>query len=225
MSKERILILGDSSIPPREELPYELTYSSKLKRKLSEYTIEVNAKTGTSSRKLFKGLDAFMLYGFAPENIVLNYGIVDVYPRPYPNIVYRFLGCSGLLKYVDKFLKKSHLYYSLGNIFNFKEVNKQDFANYSDAIINQLLKKGTKRIILIGIIRPYKVLLKSKHVEREIVAYNSILQELSKKYKEVSYIDMYDVSDESFVIWDGYHYSEQASIYLAEQIEKLVKNA
>jgi lysophospholipase L1-like esterase len=221
---DKILIMGDSSIPPREELRYENTYSSKLKKKLTNAKVEVSAKTGTSSKKLFAGIEAFLLYGYDPDVVILNYGIVDVYPRPYPNIVYRFLACSGLGTYVDKVLKKSGLYYKIGDLFNFKEVSQKKFQYYSNAIVQKILENKTKKIIFIGIIKPFRGLLKSKNIDKEVIAYNKILKGLSEVYKEVHYIDMYDISDEDFTIWDGYHYSEKASDYLVDKITHLIEN-
>ncbi|PTB85844.1 hypothetical protein C9925_02485, partial [cyanobacterium G8-9] len=87
-----------------------------------------------------------------------------------------------------------------------------------------LLEKGVTKIIIIGIMKPYKILLKSKKVNDEIKRYNEGYKELSSKYKEVSYIDIYKESDEDFTIWDGYHYSKKASKYLSETIENLIAN-
>ncbi len=220
----KVLIIGDSSIPPREELRYEDTYTSKLKRRLTDSTVEVNARTGTSSKNIYVGLDAFLLYGYDPDIVVLNYGIVDVYPRPYPNLVNRFLACSGLQNYVDPVLKKIGWYYKLGDLFNFKEVEQTKFQYYSENIIHKLLEKKVKKIIIVGIIKPYKVLRKSKKVDKEVLKYNQILEELSRKHEEVRYIDMYYAADDEFTIWDGYHYTEKASEYLAGKIQYLIQN-
>jgi hypothetical protein len=221
---KNILIIGDSSIPPRKETPYQYTYSTLLKKMYINARVESSSKTGMSSRYIYKKLDPLMLYGYNPDVVILNYGIVDVYPRPYPNIVYKLLACSGLLTYVDKFLKKTKLYYRLGDFFNFKEVSLQKFEIYSESIIQKLLERRVEKIIIIGIIKPYKVLLKSKKVYDEIERYNEVYKKLSYKYKEVKYIDIYEESDEDFTIWDGYHYTKKASKYLSETIEKLIYN-
>lgn len=222
---KRILFIGDSSIPPRIETKYDKTYTSLLKNKMDkDYKIEVYARTGNNSKKIFSNLEAFMLYDYNPNIVVLNYGIVDVFPRPYPMFVYRFLSCSGLVSYVNQFLKKTKLYYKLGNIFNFKETDINNFKKYSESIIKKLLDKKVEKIIIIGIIKPYKILLNSKNIDREILLYNEVSQKLSEKYPEVQYIDMYNHSSEDFTIWDGYHYSEEGSTYLAEEISRLIKN-
>jgi hypothetical protein len=107
---------------------------------------------------------------------------------------------------------------------NFKEVNVNDFKENSEKIIQTLLEKGVKKILVCGIIKPDKVLLKSKNIEREVMQYNEVLQVLSTVFKEMFYIDMFDVSDEEFTIWDGYHYSEKASIYIANRIEDIINH-
>lgn len=218
----KILILGDSSIPPREELSYDKTYSSMLKKEYSDVNIEVYGKTGNNSKWINSDLDAFMLYGYNPNIVILNYGIVDVYPRPYPNMIYRLFSCTGFLPYIDQFLKKTKLYYKMGDLFNFKEVSVDKFEVYSQRIIQRLLDKKVKKIIIIGIIKPYKILLRSKKVEKEVVMYNQVFQALALRYEEVNYIDMYNESDEEFTIWDGYHYSAKASVYLASKIKKIL---
>jgi len=217
----KMLIIGDSSSLPRIELEYYSTFYAKLK---SMYEVETTAKTNNNSYKIYTDIESLTLYGFNPIVVILNYGIVDVFPRPYPNVIYRFLSCSGLLPYIDKFLKKTKLYYRLGDFFNFKEVPLDKFEFYSHGIIKKLLDKKVEKIIVIGIIRPYKVLLNSKKVDREIQKYNEVFKNLSHNFKEVEYIDIYSASDEDFTIWDGYHYSEKASKYIAEEIAKLLND-
>jgi hypothetical protein len=72
--------------------------------------------------------------------------------------------------------------------------------------------------------RPYKILRNSKIADRNIKLYNNVYREMAKRYTEVVYIDIYNDSDKDFTIWDGYHYSKKASLYLAEKIENLIKN-
>lgn len=221
---KKVLIIGDSSVPPREEVTYESIYATKIKKKLKENIVEVVAKTGNNSRNIFIDIKPFTLYGFNPDIVILNYGIVDVFPRPYPNKIYRLLSCIGVLPYIDRFLKKTKLYYRLGDLFNFKEVDYDDFKKYSEGIIQKLLEKNVKKIIIISIIKPFKVLLNSKRVDSDIQRYNDVFKSLSVKYKEVCYIDIYNDATEDFTIWDGYHYSEEASDYLANKLYKCIED-
>jgi len=217
----KVLIIGDSSALPRENISFKNTYYSGLKKYIET---ENSAVTNNTSYQIYTDLESFMLYGYRPNNVILNYGIVDVYPRPYPNIVYRLLSCSGLLPKVDTFLKRTNLYYKLGSLFKFKEVDINSFERYSEGIIQKLLAKEVKTIIIIGIIKPYRVLLKSSIIDKEVILYNNVFKKLAKKYDNVSYIDIYSDSDEEFTIWDGYHYSKKASDYLVEKIKKIVLN-
>jgi len=217
----KALIIGDSSSLSRESILFNNTYYAGLKK---EIDIENSAITNNTSYKIYTNLESFMLYGYRPNTVILNYGIVDVYPRPYPNIIYKLLSCSGLLSKVDTFLKKTSLYYKLGNVFKFKEVKINSFESYSEGIIKKLLEKKVENIIIIGIIKPYRVLLKSSIIDNEVVLYNNVFQKLTKKYANVSYIDIYNDSDENFTIWDGYHYSEKASNYLVTKIKQIIFN-
>lgn len=220
---KKIIIIGDSCALPREEILYHKIYSQKL-RLLEDVSIENTSIANNNSYFIQTNIESFMLYGYNPDIVILNYGIVDVFPRPYPNKVYRLLTCTGLLSYVDKALKITKLYYKLGDYFKFKEVPIEKFKIYSENIVKKLLEKNVKKIVIIGIIKPYKILLKSKIVEKEIVLYNEVYRQLSKKYNEVKYIDIYNDSNEEFTIWDGYHYSEVASKYIANEIERLILN-
>lgn len=220
---KKILIIGDSSAVPRKEVFFNKTYYSLIKS-LANSNIESSAKTNITSYEINLNLEAFMLYGYKPDVIILNYGIVDVYPRPYPNKVYKLLACLGLLRHIDKILKKTKLYYKLGDFFKFQEVNIKNFEIYTESIIKKLLMNNVEKIIIIGIIKPYKILLKSKIADSEIIKYNNVYKKLAKKYSEVKYIDIYNDSTEDFTIWDGYHYSEKSSQYLADKIENLVLN-
>jgi len=219
--KQKILFIGDSSSLSRKEVPYESIYPTLLKRKLSKkYMIETYGKPRNTSKEIYTNLDAFMLYGYNPDIVVLNYGIVDSYPRPYPYKIYKLLLCLGFLSYLDKILKRWGLYYKISDKVNFKEVNKDKFQFYTEGIIQKLLDEKVKKVIIIGIIKPYRNLLKSRKADIEIRCYNDVFSNCMKKYKEVRYIDIYADSKEDFTIWDGYHYSEKASMYLANKIEK-----
>ena len=218
----KILIIGDSSSLSREELSFNKTYYAIMKNK-KNYILEMNATANNTSRNIAIKLESFLLYGYSPDVVILNYGIVDVYPRPYPNKIHKLLSCVGLLQYIDTFLKKTKLYYKFGDFFNFKEVSLDEFRKYSENIVVKLLKKEVKQIIIIGIIKPYKVLLKSKKVKEDIELYNASFKKLAEDNEEISYIDIYNDSSEDFTIWDGYHYSEQASKYLTMKIEKIIK--
>lgn len=222
---KKILFIGDSSLLARKEVAHKNIYTTLIKNKLQhEYSIEISGKTQNNSKEVFINLEAFMLYGYKPDIVILNYGIVDVFPRPYPRKLQKLFGCLGFLSMVDKILKKTGLYYKIGDLFNFKEVRLENFKVYNERIIQELLEREVEKIIIIGIIKPYKVLLRSKRVDGEIKLYNEVYKELSYKHKEIKYIDIYTYSDKDFTIWDGYHYSEKASMYLAEQIGKLIKN-
>jgi len=217
----KALIIGDSSSLPRESILFQNTFYAELKKYIE---IENSAITNNTSYRIYNDLEAFMLYGYKPDIVILNYGIVDVYPRPYPNIVYKLLSCSGLLPKVDRFLKKTGLYYRLGSFFKFKEVDISSFESYSEGIIKKLLEKEVKQIIIIGIIKPYRVLLKSAIIDNEVLLYNDVFKKLTEKYDNLSYIDIYNDSTEDFTIWDGYHYSEKASYYLVNKIKEIVLN-
>ena len=215
---QKLLFIGDSSLLPREELPYSKTYPYLLRSLLSASEIETVGITNNTSKRIALGIEPYTLYGFNPDTVILNYGIADVYPRPYPNGVNRLLSCLGLQKYVDSFFKKTKLYYFLGDWLGYCAVSYDCFQRYSEEIIDQLFQKEVQQILFIGIVRPSKVLLRSKTVNQKIQQYNTVFQSLAQQNDKIIYIDMYTDADDSFTIWDGYHYSEKGSAYLVEKI-------
>lgn len=217
-TSQKLLLIGDSSLLPREELSYAKTYPYLLKTLFSALQIETVGISNSTSKHIALGIEPYTLYGFNPHTVVLNYGIVDVYPRPYPNWMNRLLACSGLQAYIDAFLKKTKLYYLLGDWFGYCAVPYNHFQRYSEEIVDKLLQKGVQKILFIGIIRPSKVLLRSKTVNEKVHRYNGVFQSLAQQHATIEYIDMYTEADESFTIWDGYHYSEKGSLYLVETI-------
>lgn len=222
---KKILFIGDSSLLARKEVHYDDIYSTLIKKRFNNnYEVEISGKTQNTSKEIFINLDAFMLYGYKPNIVILNYGIVDVFPRPYPNKLSKLLGCLGLLVKIDKTLKKTGAYYKLGDLFKFKTTSIEKFKFYTEGIIDKLLDNGVDKIIIIGIIKPYKVLKKSKIVDTEVCKYNDVYKNMAKNYNQVKYIDVYGDSDEQFTIWDGYHYSSKASQYLSKEIESLIED-
>jgi lysophospholipase L1-like esterase len=219
----KVLLIGDSSLLPRTELPYHQTYPVLLKRKVPSCDLEVTAVTSNTSYMILKNIEAYMLYGFDPKAVVLHYGIADVYPRPYPDKVGKLLECLGLQYHIEKWLKWTKLYYRFGDWFGFSAVSLDIFKKNTHDIVKELRQRNVGKIVFVGIIKPDKVLLKSRTVDAKIQEYNKIFRECSRQYDDIHYVDLYAVSNTSFTIWDGYHFTEKASQYLSDTLAEILR--
>lgn len=220
---EKILLIGDSSLLPRAELAYAKTYPVLLKRQLPQCDVEVTAVPSNTSYKILKKIEAYTLYGFGPKYVVLHYGIADVYPRPYSNRIGTFLECSGLQAPVDRFLKRIGLYYRLGDWCGFSAVSLESFSRHTMEIVGELRRRGAEKVIFVGIVKPDKILLRSRTVDAKVQAYNKVFEILERQNNDVEYVNMYAIEDPSFTIWDGYHYTEKASQYLAHALVRMLQ--
>lgn len=220
-SLPRLQIIGDSCAIPRDGIPYEQTYFYMLKNNLfGKYDVINNSVAANNVRKITETIGSVArLYN--PQIVILNYGIVDAYPRPYHR---HFSAVVYLLSKIgvdfDRMLTKRKLYYKLADIFNFKIVPFKEFKSRTESLIEEFRHIGTKKIIFVGIVRPQKEISKSKIAEKEIEKYNGVFKQFADG-KKIFYVDMTSIDKESF-IWDGYHYNEKASQYLTEQILKVI---
>ena len=221
-----ILIIGDSSATTRMETHYESTYFYKLKKELYlKYDIINNSEHGNDIRRILFRAGHFYKQGYNPDIVILNHGIVEAYPRPYPQHKYILKFILPLLRKfeikfgIDKLLQKTKFYYTLADIFKFKLVPINEFSDKVSILIKDLMEMDTK-IIIIGIVRPQKVLLKSKIVKKEFDKYNNVFKRYVDNDK-IFFIDMDNIG-EDFVIWDGYHYTDKGSEYVAKEVLKII---
>jgi hypothetical protein len=217
--RRKLLIIGDSSALPREGVPYEDTYFYMLKKALDmKYDILNLSSGGNNSRRVARDIDSFVSE-YSPEIVILNYGIVDAYPRPFPywlSQVFRLVNLSP-----DGLLKTTGLYYTLGELFNFKIVTLRNFRRYTERVMGTIKKSGAGKIVIVGIIRAHGKILRSRIAEREFTAYNQCLAGWADG-SSAHFIDMSLLSEDA-VIWDGYHYNQVASKHLAEKVLAVIK--
>ena len=161
----------------------------------------MNAKEGLTTKQVFQNLDYYLLYGLQPDMVVLNIGIVDSYPRPLPVNLNKLLNCLQIGGGIEYMLKKTKLYYKLADVFNFREVDEKKFEYYLENII----KKINTKILLLGIVKPSKILLRSKLAKTNIIKYNNTMHKMALKNKNVCFIDTYSLIGEEDTIYDGYH--------------------
>ena len=219
MKGKLLLIIGDSSALPRPEVPYKKTYEYLLRKKLRKKLIVVNQSSyGNNSKKILKKIKGFCQKN-KPIAVILNYGIVDAYPRPLPFQLSRLL--SFFKMPLEHTLKKTGYYYKLGDLFNYKVVPLNKYKTYTNEIIIYLKNIGVKKIIVIGIIRAFGKILNSRIAFKEFKKYNGILLDLVKKYK-LHFINLSKIP-KKYTCKDGYHYNAALNQHLASRIGKILK--
>lgn len=220
MHKPRLVIVGDSTALPRDELSYEDTYEFLLKLSMDDWDIFNYSVRGNTLGKILELKQYYFKY-INPNIVILHVGIVDAYPRPYPqNAVFSFLKnqFSKFLFDIDKFLIRTELYYKMSDFFNFK---KTEVNNFSQSIEYLLSYINAEKVIIVGIIKAHHQLRKCKIVDSQFDLYNAILK--SKISNNIAYIDLSEIS-EDFVLSDGYHLNEKGHKYLFNVIKTLLSD-
>lgn len=222
--KKKILIIGDSSVMPRDDVGYMETYIYHLRENHDNFHVINKSQRGHSVDDIYANRKDYLTNGFNPDIIIFHYGIVDSFPRPIPsgrkiNYIYQ------LLAYVkidfDTILKKIKLYYLFSNIFNFKTVNINVFKNKTYDLVNIAKNIGAKKIILLGIIKPSKILNRVKIAQEEVNKYNKIFQQIATEHEEVTYIDNYDMTDLD-TLWDGHHFTATGMFKIYKKIIEII---
>ena len=225
MNKIKVLIIGDSSVMPRDELCYIDTYVHHLVENHNDLHIINKAQRGHTVLDIFSHRKDYLINGFFPNCVIFHYGIVDAYPRPIPsgrkiNHIYQLLAYIKID--LSSILKKLKLYYLFSNLFNFKTVEYSVFKNRTYELVELAKQNGAKQIIFIGIVKSTKVLNKVKIAEQEIIKYNDVFKNLALEQDNVFYVDNFDLADED-TLWDGHHYTKTGMYKLYNKIIKILK--
>jgi len=217
-----ILVLGDSLAVNREDVGYRDTYPYLLQEKLQQFHFVNNACRGFTVNNIFNMKNTLLLEGFNPDCVVLHYGIVDCYPRPVPSgrkMSYIYQNLSYFKINIDGIIKWLGLRELLSNLFNFKKTKPSVFKAKTEQIISLAESQGVKKIIILGILPPKKILTRVKCAKKNITQYNAIYKEISEENNKVVFVDNAEFLDED-VLWDGHHYSVEG---MAKMYLKLVK--
>ena len=215
---KRVLIVGDSCTLPRKEVYFDNLYPSLLKNELIDFDFVVSAKYKATVKDIKELTIPYIEYGYKPNIVILQYGIVDAFPRPYPRYIEKY-------DIVRRLLKKLNLFYKFSDLFDIHYTSLFEFSFISESIIKLILDNegGNTLIIFVNIPLPKRILLKSKKALENICAYNKVFKTLKENYDNISIIDIFQWTDEYF-IYDGYHLNKDGHKKLADEIKRIIAN-
>lgn len=219
MNKGVILIVGDSTALPREEVSYIDTWPHLLKKKLSEYDIENISKWGETTNSL-TGREKLEWY--KPKIVILQLGICDCAPRLMTKIEKK------ILYYLPS--KISKLYISIIKKIRPRStkracVDSDDYMRNIYNYINRAKTEGVKKIYILGILNSGKKYRKNNpNIQKSIDIYNKILIDLVDENDICDFIKM-DLSEDEvdkITIEDGFHYNIDGHKYIYSQLSERI---
>ena len=205
----RILFLTDSLSLPRESekenVSYEDTYVSKLRKRFPECTIADSAIGGATIKDLYG--QVFYYKSFKPDIVIIQSGIVDCAPRAYRNFGKKVLVKLGLiskLKGLTRFLRK-YRGYTLTKPSKFDSFLKRMRADFSES-----------KFYSLGILEASDEYEKKvPNIKRNIRRYNDLLKVNS------TFIDNSDIPFEA-IMDDHHHLNSKGHQLIFGKLEQLI---
>ena len=204
----KVLCIGDSLGLPREGCSYEETWYSQLSTNYPQHTFFSHFEGG---RLIGSALNDFNMYYkyYSADVVILQQGIVDCSPR-YVNdkrainlVIRKVFAVCGLIKIYWKIVK-SH---PRRPDCVYTKIDK--FENQYRSLINDILKSGTKAVVVIKIGHSTQSLVEksSKYFNSNVDRYNAIIDNIVNEYKDkvIVLAPLDKVEDDMFL--DGYHCS------------------
>ena len=225
----RILILGDSLPFPRPQKgqPVDVTWPALLKAQLPEADVWLRATPRSCILDVIK--EFFFFTDSLPdfEVIVVQTGIVDCAPRPYPRWIYKlletFLGMAKLRK-IERF-SHDHLLWLHGRPW----VGQNSFAK----AIRQLAETAHERNpalapLFVPLAPPTRTSVQTlPDIDRAAAIYNKILEretrELSEKFPCHCVQPFSDSDPFEITIEDGHHLSVTGHRLIADALVTAIK--
>ena len=221
--RERILIITDSVSMPRMEVKYEETWIYLLKKKFKGFDIIDRPARGATSMRLINegggGIDLLELY--LPGIIILQFGLAECAPRLFKKdgfekrFINKFLS-NRLRRYYITRVKKTR-----GRNPQFTDVSLEQFK-YNVYNFSERCKAHDVKLAIIKILRPTEIFLKkSPFIKLNIDSYNSIYEQASVDFDNVTIIDPIDIKlDVNSLCLDELHINSQGHKLYFKAVEK-----
>lgn len=221
----RILILGDSTALPREEVPYEKTWVGILKRQNPEFDIIDKSDRGASTLRLVtaggNGIDTLELY--SPDISILQMGVTESAPRLFDKKSFEYFFLNSLMprrlrpRYVSR-VKKRRIR-SPQKADTTPEKFKGNLSSYA----RRAALSGTE-VILLPIAPPGEELKsKSPLFPAVINTFNDIMRTLDSEFKNVTFTDPFPPVEKMKDHWlDEVHYDEDVHAAIADGLHLLI---
>jgi lysophospholipase L1-like esterase len=224
----KIAILADSLALPREdvggdellEVTYPFLLDQSLRRKFGA-AAPIIFERGMRRRTIEYVLDDWneLVELRKPQMVVVHVGIVDCAPRVF-------------LRREASFVANIRVAWLRDRIFKFTHDNRRKIVQFRrkvyvplprfERLVQQVVEKArateVKSLVFINIIRPPDAVEeRSPGFQRNVIAYNQVLEEQTK-HDFVSLIDLNRLVNDALTV-DGIHLNERGHILLAQKLE------
>ena len=206
----RSLIIGDSLPVPRPHRGQHMnsTWPMLMKKEFEEIDIWQRCRAGNMSNDVLKEFGMFSDSLDCFQSLIVQVGIGDCCPRPYPLTIHKFLltyEFAKLLKFINSY------YPPLLKIRSKPWISPQEFESNIRFITDTTKKRNpSTSVVLIAVGPPCNdMVVKAPGVAEMAVQYNQILRSISESYSKdggVSFIDPYvGLVPEPLFLADGHH--------------------
>lgn len=223
MRNRRIVFIGDSLAMPRFEIALEHTYPYLIGKEGKNEVISRNkrANTSISQNNAQNILDDVVF--LTPDIVVIHLGIVDCAPRLFTKKQNYLLSKIKILnKYIIKFFSDNRFFFTKYNPKVY--VNKNEFSINITSLIKKCKKYNVSKIYLLNISdTSLKNKKKSFNFNENIINYNSILDDISKK-ENIPLIDLYSCITSEMLLEDGIHLNRLGHRKVFEELEKKIND-
>lgn len=220
----RALVLGDSLAIPRPKRGQHLTatWPVLLKARFPNIDIWQRCRPGVLCYEVLKEFQLFSESLDAFSFLVVQVGIGDCCPRPYPHVIYRILQAL----HWDNVIKRINSWYpTLLKIRATPWFSPKRYFEHIDEIVAVSLSTNPAiRIVLVAIGEPSRELLrKVPGIEKWVVEYNAQLALIAEKRgTQVHYLDPYKGTPlEEVFLDDGHHLTVKGHKLIAEAIAEI----
>lgn len=226
-----INIIGDSLSMLREEnnVLFKDTYGFILAKSLANkfHVVNNSKRANTVKNQCITQYFYDELVFLKANYTIIQLGIVDCAPRLISlkeKKIINYLFSKSLVTFYIR--NKARFRFLYTKYFSSPYVNIKEFKYYYEKIIEELLsQKQTQKIILINI-ADTNILNKKKSFGfyNQIVSYNNIINEISKKHNNrISIIDLHKLSKKNGIILDdGIHITKKTHQLLAKLISEII---
>ncbi len=227
MKNNKVLIITDSVSMPRPGIKYEETWIHLLKKEYPELDIIDRPARGATSRRLVTegggGVD--LLETYMPGTVIIQLGLAEAAPRLFRKEGFEFFFMNKILspamraKYIN-FIKKRR-----PRKPELSDVSPEEFRSNLKRYFERCARTNTK-ILYIKLLKASDLYLsKSPLIQECIDRYNSIIDELTTEYSNVTAISPVKNSiDVNRLCLDELHITPEGNKIYFKEVDKYFRN-
>lgn len=222
---KKIMVITDSVSMPRNEVPYENTWISRLKESMPDFDIMDRSARGSTSTRLVTegGAGVDLLESYMPGLVILQLGMAECAPRLFKKKGFEAFFLNHIIpkKYILNYI--NYVKRTRGRNPNITNVSPEQ---YRLNLINfaERCRKNNAILLIVSILKPSSLyLFKSPKVKKNIDLYNSITREIADKFSNIKIIDpVAEIDDIDSICLDELHINiEGHNIYFEKIYEAL----